>query len=177
MDFGDAISELETFVWNLWDLWQATICLRLDETLPNVVNLLRGCRTGASFIPVWHCDSYRVASYIKGWDLILLLHEGTLHGGWRDCDAILDWMSKTTHALPVPVSWESDFMPERTVVLHLNDIGMSFCSGMQKTFSRTLTGMNSHLYGSLWYEILCLYHVNEYRASRRSRSELVPASF
>ena len=26
-----------------------------------------------------------------------------------DCDAILDWMSKTTHALPVPDSRESDF--------------------------------------------------------------------
>ena len=68
--------------------------------------------------------SHRVC--IKVRDLILFLHEGTLHVGGRHCDAILDWMSKITQALPVPVSWESDFMPERTVALHLNDIGKRF---------------------------------------------------
>ena len=40
------------------------------------------------------------------------------------------------HVLPVPDSWESDFMPERTVVPPLHDIRTSFRTGM---------------YISLWY--------------------------
>ena len=32
MDLGDAILELETFVWNLGDLWQVTAWLHRDET-------------------------------------------------------------------------------------------------------------------------------------------------
>ena len=62
-------------------------------------------RTGASFIPVWQRD------------FIPRLREGALHAGQRDCDAILDWMSKTTHALPVQDSRKGDFVPERTVVV------------------------------------------------------------
>ena len=46
----------------------------------------------------------------------------------RDCDAILDWMSETAHALPIPDSQESDFMPALT---RLHDIGMSFRTGMK----------------------------------------------
>ena len=57
----------------------------------------------------------------------------------RGFDAILDWMSKTTHALPVPDSRESDFMPERTVVPHSYDIGMSFLPE-RKSRSGTVTG-------------------------------------
>ena len=48
-----------------------------------------------------------------------------------DCDAILDWMSKITHALPVPDCRESDFTSRRTVVSRLHDIEMSFRTGMK----------------------------------------------
>ena len=59
-------------------------------------------------------------------DFIPCLHDRTVHVGQRDGDAILDWMSKTMRALPIPDCWESDFMPEQTVVLHLHDIRISF---------------------------------------------------
>ena len=49
-------------------------------------------KTGASLIPVRHCN------------FIPCLHEGTVHVDQRDCDAILNWISKTAHALPVPDS-------------------------------------------------------------------------
>ena len=76
-------------------------------------------RTGASLIPVRHCD------------FIPCLHEWTLHVDRRDYDTILNWISKTVHALPVPDSRESDFMLERTAVPSLHDIGMSFRTGMK----------------------------------------------
>ena len=76
-------------------------------------------RTGASLIPVRHCD------------FIPCLHEGTLHVDRRDCDAILNWISKTALAVPVPDSRESDLMLERTAVPRLHDIGMSFRTGMK----------------------------------------------
>ena len=44
---------------------------------------------------------------------------------------MMDWKSKTAHALPVLDSQESDFMLERTAVPRLHDIGMSFRSGMK----------------------------------------------
>ena len=43
-----------------------------------------------------------------------------------------------------------------------------------KPRSGTVTGVNSHRYDPLPYEILCWYHVNEYRATRGNRSEPVP---
>ena len=45
--------------------------------------------------------------------------------------AILDWMSKTTHAPHVPDFQESDFMPEQTVVPRLHEMGRSFHTGMR----------------------------------------------
>ena len=60
---------------------------------------------------------------MKGGDFIPLLQERTLRGGRRECDVILDKISKTTHALPVSGSRESDFKPERIVVPRLHDIG------------------------------------------------------
>ena len=69
--------------------------------------------------------------YMKGRDFILHFHEGTVHVGRRDSNAILDWKSKTTQALPIPDSGESDFMPEQTVVPLLHDSGMRFCTGMR----------------------------------------------
>ena len=82
---------------------------------------VRGClhvkaHPGASLIPLWQCD------------FIPCLHETWL---WRPSDAILDWMSKNGHALPVSYSQESVFMLERTAVPHLHDIGMSFHTGMK----------------------------------------------
>ena len=41
------------------------------------------------------------------------------------------WLNKHTHALPVPDSRESDFMPERTVVQRLHDIGTGFRTGVK----------------------------------------------
>ena len=76
-------------------------------------------RPGASLIRVRHCD------------FIPCLHEWTIHVNKRDCDAILDWMLKNAHALPIPDSQESDFMLERPAVPHLHDIGMSFRTGMK----------------------------------------------
>ena len=43
-----------------------------------------------------------------------------------------------------------------------------------KSRSGTVTGVNSHRYDSFHHEILCWYHVNEYRATRGNWSELVP---
>ena len=54
-----------------------------------------------------------------------------LTGLRRPGDAILDWMSKTAHVLPVPDSQESDFMTEQTAVPRLYDIGTSFHTGMK----------------------------------------------
>ena len=64
-------------------------------------------------------------------DFIPCLHEGVLLVDRSDCDAILDWMSKTALALPVPDSQESDFMLERTAVPRLHDIGKSFRTEMK----------------------------------------------
>ena len=50
---------------------------------------------------------------------------------WRSGDAILAWISKTVHALPVLDSQESYFMLERTAVPRLHDIGMSFRTGVK----------------------------------------------
>ena len=57
--------------------------------------------------------SYRV--YIKG-GFYSAFYMETIDVGRRECDVTLDWMSKTTHALPVPDFRESDFKSERTVV-------------------------------------------------------------
>ena len=48
-----------------------------------------------------------------------------------DCDTILNWISKTAHALPVPDAQESDFMLERTAIPRLYDIGVSFHTRMK----------------------------------------------
>ena len=75
--------------------------------------------------------------------------------------------------LPVPDSQKSDFTLGLTVVPCLHDIGMSFCTGMRNlTPVRAVTGVNSHQFvDSLWYEMLCWYHVNEYRATKGNQSE------
>ena len=85
---------------------------------------LSGClhvktRTGASLIPVWHCD------------FIPCVHEGILFVDRRDFGAKLNWISKTAYALFVSDSRESDFMLERTAVPRLHDIGKSFRTGMK----------------------------------------------
>ena len=40
MDLGDAISELEWFVWNFGEFWQLTGRLLCNKTKPNLVKLL-----------------------------------------------------------------------------------------------------------------------------------------
>ena len=99
-------------------------CPKTKKWRPCWCPKLRGClhvktRTGASLIPVWHCD------------FIPCLHEGILFVDRCDFGAILNWISKTAHALFVPDSRESKFMLERTAVPRLHDIGTSFRNGMK----------------------------------------------
>ena len=130
------------------------------------VRNLRGClhvktRTGASLIPVWHCD------------FIPCLHEGTLRVDQRDCDANLNWISKTAHALPVPDSRESDFILERTPVPCLHDTGMCFRTGMKISLRYSYRSELAPVWlAPLWDFVLA--DVNEYRATRGNWSELVP---
>ena len=63
------------------------------------------------------------------------LQKETLHVGRRDRDAIMDSMSKITHASLILESRESDFVPEQTVVPRLHATEMSFRTG-------TGTGVN-----------------------------------
>ena len=92
---------------------------------------------------------------------------------WHPGDAILDWISKTAQAVSVLDSQGSGFMPERTAVSHLHDIGMSFPTKMKISPRYSYRGEQSHQYDLLRYKILCWYHVNQYRATRGNWSELV----
>ena len=65
------------------------------------------------------------------------------------------------YALYVPDSWESNFMPEKTVIPCLHDTVIRFCMRMKISCFVTVTRVNLHWYDSLWCEILCQYHVNE----------------
>ena len=118
-----------------------------------------------SLIPVWHCD------------FIPSLHEGTLHVDKRDYDTQVMpyWIGCQRMHMRYP------FQTPRRVTSCWSE--QSYCVYMTsewvfvpewKSRPSTVTGVNSHQYGSLRYEILCLYHVNEYRATRGNWSELVP---
>ena len=66
---------------------------------------------------------YRV--YIMTESFHISLFEGTLH-----VDKIQVWfkIANITRALPIPVYWQTDFMPKRVVVSHLHDTAMRFCT-------------------------------------------------
>ena len=76
---------------------------------------------------------------------------------------MLDWMSKTMHALSQD-SRENDFTLGQTVITPLHDITMTFHIGI-KSYSATVTGVKLHRFDLLRYEILCWYHINKYRAT------------
>ena len=65
------------------------------------------------------------------------------------------------------------FIPKRVAVPCLHDTGTSF-RFRKKSRPGTATGMNSFRYESYRYETLDRYHVNEYRATRGKRDELIP---
>ena len=86
-------------------------------------------------------------------------------GSGNEDDAILDWMSKNARALPVQT-------PRRVISCWGEQPNRVYTTSEWvfvpewKSRPGTVTGVNSRRYDSLWYEILCLYHVNEYRATR-----------
>ena len=61
---------------------------------------------------------------------------------------------------------------KRTVIPHLHDNRMNFHAGMKISLQHK--NRNSCRYDSRPRDILCWYHVNEYRAIRGNRSELAP---
>ena len=86
---------------------------------------------------------------------------------------ILDWLMKTTHALPVPV-YQETVSYRNEWPFHVFMILVQVFILEQKSRPGTATGMNSFRYESYRYEILDRYHVNEYRATRGNRDELIP---
>ena len=88
----------------------------------------------------------------------------------RDCDAILDWMSKNAHVLPVPDSQKSDFTPTLT---RLHDIGMSFVPDENLTPVQ-ITGWTRAGITRCGMRFYCWFHGSEYRATRGNWSELLP---
>ena len=114
-------------------------------------------------------------------DFILCLQEGTLHAGqrvfnyketnlWLWCHLGLD---VENYALTVQHSRESDSVLGQKVVLVLHHMSEWVFAPEWKSRSRTVTAVNSQWFVSFWNEILCWYHVNEYRATRGNRSELI----
>ena len=70
--------------------------------------------------------SYRV--YMMTGSFHILLFKGTFH-----VDKIRMWfkIANITHALPVPVYWQTDFTLKRVVVLHLHDTVVRFRTSMK----------------------------------------------
>ena len=117
----------------------------------------RGCldektRTGTSFIPGYDfLILYRV--YIMTGSFHISLFEGTLY-----VDKIHVWFKITnvTHALPIPVYWQTDFTPKQVVISRLHDTAARFCTGVKFWPPGTRTGVNSrrghlHQHDILWW--------------------------
>ena len=118
--------------------------------------------TGASLIPVWHCD------------FIPCLHEGTLHVDRHDCDTILNWISNTAHLLPITDYQVSDFMLERTAVLRLHDIRMCFRTGMKISLPYSYWGELAPVWlAPLWDFVLVSCKWTQSHKKELVRSELV----
>ena len=84
----------------------------------------------------------------------------------------MDWLTKTTHALPVPVYQETvSYGNEWPFRVYM--IPVQVFVPEQKSRPGTATGMNSFRYELYQYEILDRYQVNEYRATRGNRDELI----
>ena len=94
--------------------------------------------------------SYRI--YIMTESLHISLFEGTLH-----VDNIHVWfkIANITHALPVPVYWQTDFILKRVVVSRLHDTAATFRTAVK--FSRwyknqgELTLGDSLLHDIFWW--------------------------
>ena len=95
----------------------------------------------------------------------ILLFNGTFH-----VDKIHVWfkIANITHMLPVPVYRQTDFTPKRVVVSRLHDTVSRFRTGV-KFLPQYENRGDSHRHNILWR-----YHVNKYRATRGTRSELAP---
>ena len=82
-------------------------------------------------------------------------------------------IANITHALPVPVYWQTDFTPKRVVVSCLHDTAARFRTGVK--FSPRYKNRGELTPGdSRQHDILWWYHVRKYRAMRGNRSELAP---
>ena len=94
------------------------------------------------------------------------LFKGTLH-----VDKINVWfkIANITHALPVPVYRQTDFIPKWVVVSRLHDTVARFRTGVKFSLRYNNRG------DSCWHDILWWYHVNKCRAIRGNRSELASA--
>ena len=80
-----------------------------------------------------------------------------------------------THALPIPVNWETDFTPKWVDVSRSHDTVARFRNGV-KFSPREKNRGELHLRWSDLHrhDILWWYHVNKYRAMRGNQSELAP---
>ena len=112
--------------------------------------------------------SYRV--YMMTGSFYVSLFGGTLH-----VDKIHVWfkIANITHALPVPVYRQTDFIPKRVVISRLHDTVARFRTGVK--FSPRYTNQGELTPGWLapaWH--LWRHHVNKYRAMRGNRSEFPP---
>ena len=136
---------------------------------------VRGCfhektRTGASFIPVWlfYFVSGLHVVYMMTGSFHTSLFEGTLH-----VDKI-NVRFNITHALPVPVYWQTDSHRNvwsfRVYMIPLRDFVPEWNSRPSTT-----TWVNSRRVDSRRDDILWWHHVNKCRAMRGNRSGLVPA--
>ena len=115
------------------------------------------------------CISYRV--YIMTGSFHISLFKGILH---VDKIYVRFKIINITHALPVPVYRQTDFIPKRVVISRLHDTVVKFRTGVK--FSPRYNNRGElHRGDSRRHDILWWYHVNECRAMRGNRSELTPA--
>ena len=112
--------------------------------------------------------SYRV--YMMTGLFHISLFEGTLH-----VDKMHVWFKimNITHALPVPVYRQTDFLPKQVVVSCLHDTVARFRTGVKflpryKNWGELAPGWLAPAWNLWWY------HLNKYRAMRGNRSELAP---
>ena len=112
--------------------------------------------------------SYRV--YIVTGSFHISLFEGTLH-----VDKIHVWfkIANITHALPVPVYWQTDFTPKRVVVSRLHDTAARFRTGVK--FSSRYKNRGELTPGWLapaWHFVV-VSSVNKYRAMSHVNTPLI----
>ena len=81
-------------------------------------------------VQVSHWDDFLISYhvYMMTGSFHILLFKGTFH-----VDKIHVWfkIANNTHALPIPVYWQTDFTPKQVVVSRLHDTVARFCTGMK----------------------------------------------